>query len=51
MRMDEKFQILAGIWYGPKKPADMSLILKPIIIRLNNLLQCGIEATTPAGKN
>ena len=50
IRMDEKFQILAGIWYGPKKPVDMSLILKPIVIKLNELLECGIEAITPAGE-
>lgn len=50
IRMDEKFQILAGIWYGPKKPSDMALILKPVIVRLNNLLQHGIEAATAVGK-
>ena len=50
MRMDERFQILAGIWYGPKKPADMALVLNPVIIKLQGLLQHGIEATTPAGR-
>ena len=50
IRINEKFQILAGAWCGPKKPLDMSLLLKPVVNKLHNLLYSGIEADTPSGK-
>lgn len=49
IRFNEKFQIVAGAWFGPKKP-DMFLFLKPSIEKLNHIMQNGIEARTPVGK-
>ena len=49
IRFNEKFQLIAGAWYGSKKP-DMSLFLKPTIEKLNHIMQNGIEANTPVGK-
>ena len=49
LRMNEKFQIFAGAWYGPKKPSDMATILLPTLNKVSQILQHGIEAHTPAG--
>ena len=48
IRFNEKFQIIAGVWFGPKKP-DMSLFLKPTIKKLNHIMYNGIEVDTPIG--
>ena len=49
LRMNENFLILASIWFGPKKPADITPILKPVIATINKLLETGIEVLTPVG--
>ncbi len=50
VRFLEKFLILAGVWFGPKKPSDMSLILKPVIEKIEKLKSVGISVMTPAGE-
>ena len=40
---------MAGAWLGPKKPSEMSHLLKPVIKKLDDLLHLGIEAHTPGG--
>ena len=40
--------LLAGVWLGPVKP-DLSVILKPILERIDVLKTDGISFTTPEG--
>ncbi len=50
VRILEKHLVLAGAWFGPKKPSSMSIILKPIFDKVTKLLSGpGLEANTPAG--
>ena len=49
IRMKEKFIHLAAVWFGPKKPSDMSLIIKPVIKKMKQLAVTGIHAQTPSG--
>ena len=49
VRMLERFLIFAGIWFGPSKPSDMSLILEPIITKIKELTTTGVTVSTPSG--
>ena len=49
IRMNEKFILLAGVWFGPKKPKNISLVLQPVIDKIKILSDKGISAHTPAG--
>ena len=49
IRFNRKFIILASVWYGPNKP-DMNILLKPILSKLNELLQRGKLINTSDGR-
>ena len=51
VRILERYLVLAGAWFGPKKPNDMSLVLQPIIDKIEKLQNGpGLLAQTPAGE-
>ena len=49
LRMNKDYILLAGVWFGPKKPPP-TIILPPILEELHQLHILGIEVTTPEGK-
>lgn len=48
IRMNAQNIVLAGLWYGSKKP-PMHLLLKPIIEKLDRLHTLGVAIETPHG--
>ena len=48
IRMNAENLILAGIWQGPIKP-PMSLVLPPVLEKINHLKANGIVVQTPSG--
>lgn len=42
LRMRKEYIILASVWFGPRKP-DMSIILDPVIMELQQLYCSGVE--------
>lgn len=48
IRMNVEYLLLGGVWLGPVKP-QMSVVLTPILRRINNLLNLGIPLQTPLG--
>lgn len=48
MRMNAQNVVLAGLWYGSKKP-PMQLLLKPIMEQLQRLYTIGVMIDTPHG--
>ena len=48
MRMNAQNIVLAGLWYGSKKP-PMHLLLEPSIKRLDRLHTLGVAIETPHG--
>ena len=48
IRMNAENLILAGIWQGPIKP-PMSVVLPPVLEKINHLKANGIVVQTPSG--
>lgn len=48
IRMSAQNVVLAGLWYGSKKP-PMDLLIKPIMKKLKHLYMLGIGIETPHG--
>ena len=48
IRMNAQNIVLAGLWYGTKKP-PMHLLLKPIMKKLRRLHTLGVPIETPNG--
>lgn len=48
IRMNAQNIVLAGLWYGTKKP-PMDLLLKPIMKKLQHLYTLGVPIETPNG--
>ena len=48
IRMNAQNVVLAGLWYGSKKP-PMHLLLKPIMQKLDQLYTLGVAVQTPHG--
>ena len=48
IRMNTQNIVLAGLWYGSKKP-PMHLLMEPIIKKLDHLYTFGIAIETPHG--
>ena len=48
IRMNAQNIVLAGLWYGSKKP-PMNLLIEPIMKKLNHLYTLGIAVETPRG--
>ena len=50
VRILEKYLVLAGAWFGPKKPTSMSTVLKPVLNKVCELFRGpGVQANTLAG--
>lgn len=50
VRVLENYLVLAGAWFGPKKPSDMSLLIESILDKIECLyMGPGLIAKTPDG--
>lgn len=50
VRILEQYIILAAVWFGPKKPSNMSVILRPVLDKIKLLsMGSGMTVHTPSG--